>query len=67
LFLIEPIAAVLFDARGVLACGQPASAVARRGTSLVPRTSATAAMSGLRLVPVSRTRMAWDASRMEPG
>ena len=44
-------------------CGQLATAVARRSTSLVPGTSATAAMSGLRVAPVSRTRMTWDASR----
>ena len=44
----------------------PTTARTRRRTSSVPSAAATAARSGLRGVPVSRTRMTWDASRMEP-
>jgi hypothetical protein len=38
----------------------------RRRTSSVPRAAATRGRSGLRGVPVSRMRMIWETSRMEP-
>ena len=55
-------------ARGPKAVGHysPSTARTRRRTSSAPSAAATAARSGLRGVPVSRTRMTWDASRMEP-
>ena len=43
------------------------SAPTRRSTSSVPSTADTWARSGLRGVPVSRIRMIWEASRIEPG
>jgi transcriptional regulator with XRE-family HTH domain len=42
------------------------SAPTRRTTSARPSVVATACRSGLRVDPVSATRMTWDASRTEP-
>ena len=39
----------------------------RRSTSSVPSAADTASRFGLRSVPVIRTRMIWEASRIEPG
>src|SRR5580658_427017 len=60
------------DGQPVKTAGQSAESPAgarartRRRTSSGPSAAATAFRSGLRQVPVSSTRMTWDASAMEP-